>query len=380
MADTPPKPPPSTGGRTGPQTLAARLGQLDKRVGEIDVLVSLPEVAREPAKMAALMRERGRLMQIVAPYRRWRAAREARRDAEELLRAEKDDTGLRTLAQTEIEVQGDIERRLLAEIQQRFLDREEGADATRIILEIRAGTGGEEAALFARDLFQMYGRYADARGWKRETLSASPTDRGGFREVLVALEGPDVFKRMYFESGGHRVQRVPETEAQGRIHTSAATVAIMPEPESLEVQLKEEDLQVETMRSSGPGGQKVNKTSSAVRMRHIPTGLVVHMQDEKSQHRNREKALRILTARVYELHRAEKRAERAADRKSKVGSGDRNERIRTYNFPQNRLTDHRINFTAYNLDQVMQGNLDTLLGALLEADRAAKLGSLEAVE
>jgi len=380
MADNPPKPPPSTGGRTGPQTLAARLGQLDKRVGEIDVLVSLPEVAREPAKMAALMRERGRLMQIVAPYRRWRAAREARRDAEELLRAEKDDTGLRTLAQTEIEVQGDIERRLLAEIQQRFLDREEGADATRIILEIRAGTGGEEAALFARDLFQMYGRYADARGWKRETLSASPTDRGGFREVLVALEGPDVFKRMYFESGGHRVQRVPETEAQGRIHTSAATVAVMPEPESLEVQLKEEDLEVETMRSSGPGGQKVNKTSSAVRMRHIPTGLVVHMQDEKSQHRNREKALRILTARVYELHESAKHAERAADRKSKVGSGDRNERIRTYNFPQNRLTDHRINFTAYNLDQVMQGNLDTLLDALLHADRAAKLGSLEMAE
>ena len=181
---------------------------------------------------------------------------------------------------------------------------------------------------------------------------------------------------MQFESGGHRVQRVPETEAQGRIHTSAATVAVMAEPESLEVVIKEEDLEIDTMRSSGPGGQKVNKTSSAVRMRHIPTGIVVHMQDEKSQHRNREKALRILTARVYDLNESKKRAERSADRKSKIGSGDRSERIRTYNFPQNRLTDHRINFTAYNLDQVMQGNLDALVDALLAADHQAKFGEL----
>ena len=359
-------------------TLAARLGQLDKRVSEIDALVATPEVAGEPAKMAALMRERGRLTGIVDPFRRWRAARQARRHAEEMLKT--DDPEMRALAEAEVEVQRQQEERLLAEIQQRLLDREAGTDATRIILEIRAGTGGEEAALFARDLYQMYQRYADSKGWKREALSSSATDLGGFREIVFALEGPDVYRKMQFESGGHRVQRVPKTEAQGRIHTSAATVAVMPEPEALDSQLDDEDLIVETMRSSGPGGQKVNKTSSAVRMTHIPTGMVVHMQDEKSQHRNREKALRILTARVYELYESRKRAERAADRKSKIGSGDRNERIRTYNFPQNRLTDHRINFTAYNLDQVMQGNVDDLINALLAADRAARLGSLELVE
>jgi peptide chain release factor 1 len=362
------------------ETLATRLGQLDKRVREIDTLVSTPEVASEPARMAALMRERGRLAGIVEPYRRWRAAREARREAEEMLKAEGEDAEMRAMAEAEARTQGEIEQRLLGEIQQRLLDREEGTDATRVILEIRAGTGGEEAALFARDLYQMYQRYADSHGWKRETLSSSATDLGGFREIVFGLEGPDMFRKMQFESGGHRVQRVPQTEAQGRIHTSAATVAVMPEPESLDIQLKEEDLAIETMRSSGPGGQKVNKTSSAVRITHLPTGLVVHMQDEKSQHRNREKALRILTARVFEQYESKKRAERAADRKSKIGSGDRNERIRTYNFPQNRLTDHRINFTAYNLDQVMQGNLDDLVNALLAADRAAKLGSLELAE
>ena len=380
MAENQPKPALSRAEGAPPQTLAARLGQLDKRVEEIETLVSLPEVAREPAKMAPLMRERGRLMAIVEPYRKWRAAREARRQAEELLRAEADDAAMRSLAQTEIDVQKEIEQRLLADIQAHLLARDEGTDATRIILEIRAGTGGEEAALFARDLYEMYTHYADAQRWKRETLSASATALGGFREVVLGLEGPDVYRKLQFESGGHRVQRVPETEAQGRIHTSAATVAVMPEPESLEVQIKEEDLVIETMRSSGPGGQKVNKTSSAVRMTHKPTGLVVHMQDEKSQHRNREKALRILSARVFDLYESKKRAERSADRKSKIGSGDRSQRIRTYNFPQNRLTDHRINFTAYNLDQVIQGSLDPVIEALLEADRAAQLGDLETLE
>jgi len=359
-----------------PQTLAARLGQLDKRVEEIDLLCSQPEVATQPAQLTALMRERGRLMQIVEPYRQWRLARETRREAEEILKNEAEDADLRALAQTEAEVQGELEARLLADIQERLLDREEGTDATRVILEIRAGTGGEEAALFAHDLFTMYSHYADAQGWKKEVLSASPTDLGGFREVLMSLEGPGVFRQLQFESGGHRVQRVPETAAQGRIHTSAATVAVMAEPETLDLKIKEEDLEVDTMRASGPGGQKVNKTSSAIRMRHIPTGIVVHMQDEKSQHRNREKALRILTARVFDLYESQKRAERAADRKSKVGSGDRSERIRTYNFPQNRLTDHRINFTAYNLDQVMDGAMGDVVKALLDHDHAAKLAGL----
>jgi len=358
------------------EPLAARLGRLDRRVHEIDALVATPEVAADASRMASLMRERGRLMRIVDPYRRWQAARQARREAEDLARAEADDPDMRSMAETEARVQGDLERRLLAEIRQRLIDREEGADATRIILEIRAGTGGDEAALFARDLFDMYSRYADARGWKREVLSASPTNLGGFKEVLLAVEGDDVYRRLRFESGGHRVQRVPETEAQGRVHTSAATVAVMPEPERLDITLRDEDLQVETMRAGGPGGQKVNKTSSAVRMTHIPTGITVHMQDEKSQHRNRERALRILTARVFNHFEAQRLAQRAAERKSKVGSGDRSQRIRTYNFPQNRLTDHRIGYTAYNLDQVMQGDLDAVIDALLEADHAEKLAAL----
>jgi len=357
-------------------TLAARLGQFDRRVEEIDRLVAQPEVASDPARMAALMRERGRLMRLVAPYRQWRQARQARREAEHLLQTEGDDPDMRRLAEAEIDVQRRREADLLAEIRQRLLDRDEGTDATRVILEIRAGTGGDEAALFARDLFDMYMRYADERGWSHEVLSAAPTPLGGFKEVLVALEGEDVYRRLRFESGGHRVQRVPETEAQGRIHTSAATVAVMAEPEPLDVQIRDEDLEIDTMRASGPGGQKVNKTSSAVRIRHRPTGITVHIQDEKSQHRNREKAMRILTARVFDHYESQRRAQRAAERRSKIGSGDRSQRIRTYNFPQNRVTDHRIGYTAYNLDQVMQGRLDDLIEALLAADRADRLAAL----
>jgi peptide chain release factor 1 len=359
------------------EAIEARLAELDERVEEIDRLVASPEVAREPGRLGALMQERGRLMHVVEPYRQWLAARDARREAEEILAGEDDDAEMRALAEAEIRVQREREAELLAEIQERILQREEGTDATRVILEIRAGTGGDEAALFARDLYQMYIRYAEGRGWKHEPISASSTDLGGFKEVVLGIQGPDAFRRLQFESGGHRVQRVPETEAQGRVHTSAATVAVMPEPEALAIQIREEDLEVETMRSSGPGGQSVNKTSSAVRMRHTPTGLVVNMQDEKSQHRNREKALRILTARVYDYYESRKRAQRAADRKSKIGSGDRSQRVRTYNFPQNRITDHRIGYTAHNLDQVMQGRLDELIDALLESDRQEKLEALK---
>ncbi len=247
------------------------------------------------------------------------------------------------------------------------------ADEKNAILEVRAGTGGEEAALFAADLFRMYQRYAELRGWRFEVMSISETGIGGFKEATASITGQGVFARLKFESGVHRVQRVPETEASGRIHTSAATVAVLPEAEDVDVQIDEKDLRIDVFRSSGPGGQSVNTTDSAVRITHIPTGIVVSQQDEKSQHKNRAKAMKILRARLYDLERSRVAAERAADRKSQVGSGDRSERIRTYNFPQTRLTDHRVNLTLHKLDRVLNGELDELADALIADDQANRL-------
>ncbi len=251
------------------------------------------------------------------------------------------------------------------------------ADERSAMLEVRAGTGGDEAALFAGDLFRMYSRYAEEKGWKIELISASAADMGGYKEVVASITGKGVFAQLKFESGVHRVQRVPTTESGGRIHTSAATVAVLPEAEDVDIQIEDKDLRIDIYRSSGPGGQSVNTTDSAVRIVHIPSGLVVIQQDEKSQHKNKAKALRVLRTRLYELERERLHSERAGARKSMVGSGDRSERIRTYNFPQGRVTDHRINLTLHRLPEILEGQLDELLRALIEADEAERLAGLD---
>ncbi|RYY43753.1 MAG: peptide chain release factor 1, partial [Sphingomonadales bacterium] len=253
----------------------------------------------------------------------------------------------------------------------------DSADERAAMLEIRAGTGGDEAALFAGDLFRMYQKYAEGQGWRVELISSSASDSGGYKEAIASVEGKGVFARMKFESGVHRVQRVPATETQGRIHTSAATVAVLPEAEEVDIKIDDKDLRIDVYRSSGPGGQSVNTTDSAVRIVHIPTGLTVIQQDEKSQHKNKAKALKVLRTRLYEQERERLHAERAGARKSMVGSGDRSERIRTYNFPQGRVTDHRINLTLHRLPEIMQGEMDELLGALIAQDEADRLAQLD---
>ena len=253
----------------------------------------------------------------------------------------------------------------------------DAADERAAMLEIRAGTGGDEAALFAGDLLRMYQRYAETRGWKFEIISASAAEIGGFKEVIASVSGQGVFARLKFESGVHRVQRVPVTESGGRIHTSAATVAVLPEAEEVDVQIEDKDLRIDVYRSSGPGGQSVNTTDSAVRITHLPTGIVVIQQDEKSQHKNKAKALKVLRTRLYEMERERLASERAGARKSMVGSGDRSERIRTYNFPQGRVTDHRINLTLHRLPEILEGQMDELLGALVAEDEAERLASLD---
>lgn len=253
----------------------------------------------------------------------------------------------------------------------------DAADERSAMLEVRAGTGGDEAALFAGDLFRMYSRYAEERGWKVELISASAADMGGYKEVVASVTGQGVFARLKFESGVHRVQRVPVTESGGRIHTSAATVAVLPEAEEVDVQINDQDLRIDIYRSSGPGGQSVNTTDSAVRITHIPSGLVVIQQDEKSQHKNKAKALKVLRTRLYELERERLHSERAGTRKSMVGTGDRSERIRTYNFPQGRVTDHRINLTLHRLPEILEGQMDELISALIQADEAERLAGLD---
>jgi peptide chain release factor 1 len=280
---------------------------------------------------------------------------------------------MRALAEDELHA---LERRLprLERAVKLALLPKDEADDRGAILEIRAGTGGEEAALFAGDLYRMYQRHAELRGWRFEPLSVSDTGRGGIKEVVVAIKGRGVFRRLKYEAGVHRVQRVPVTEASGRIHTSAATVAVLPEAEEVDVRIDDNDLRIDVYRSSGPGGQSVNTTDSAVRITHLPTGIVVTQQDEKSQHKNKAKALKILRSRLYERERMAREAERAASRKGQVGTGDRSERIRTYNFPQSRCTDHRINLTLYKLDQILAGEaLDEVIDALIAEDEAARL-------
>ena len=337
----------------------ARFEQLEKELVNPDVLAI-------PARITAVAREHGSLGKLAKKYRKFKQITGQIAEAQQMI--EGDDAEMRELAEAELpELRAEREA-LWNELLELTIGGED-ANRSRLIMEIRAGTGGDEAALFARDLYEMYRHHADARRWKTEILSHHPTELGGFKDIVMAIEGEGCYRELQYESGGHRVQRVPDTETQGRIHTSAATVAVLPEPEEVEVDLKPEDYRLDTFCASGPGGQHVNKTASAVRLTHFETGIVVQCQDEKSQLKNKTKALRELAARVYDHYQRQEDAKRAAERKSLVGSGDRSQRIRTYNFPENRVTDHRIGLTLYKLDQIMAGNLQPVTEALIDYDR-----------
>ena len=345
----------------------ARFEQLERDMSD-------PEVQGDGARMSATAREHGGLAKLANKYRDFKRMTDEIRDCKEMAEAA-DDAEEREMAETEMESLREQREAIWEELLSLTVGGED-SHRTRCVMEVRAGTGGDEAALFARDLYEMYRRYAEARGWKTEVMDASATEMGGFKEVTLTLEGEGVYRDLQYESGGHRVQRVPETETQGRVHTSAATVAVMPEPEDVEVELKPDDYRVDKFGASGPGGQHVNKTESAIRLTHHETGIVVQCQDEKSQHKNLSKALRVLKARIYEKKREEEAAKQAEQRKGLIGSGDRSQRIRTYNFPQNRLTDHRINLTLYKLDQVIAGDLSPVTEALIEYDRDQLRGDM----
>jgi peptide chain release factor 1 len=351
-------------------SLDAKLDRVVRRHAELADTLARPDTAA--GEFGKLSKEYSDLTPMVEAIAELRKAQRELADLEQIQAGEAD-AELRALAEAEIPAL----QRHIPEIEQRIkvmlLPKDE-ADERNAILEVRAGTGGEEAALFAAVLFRMYQRYAGVRGWRFEVLDVSETGLGGIKEVSAEVTGRNVFERLKFESGVHRVQRVPETEASGRIHTSAATVAVLPEAEEVDIHIDEKDLRIDVFRSSGPGGQSVNTTDSAVRITHIPTGIVVSQQDEKSQHKNKAKALKVLRARLYERERQAREAARAAERKSQVGTGDRSERIRTYNFPQGRVTDHRINLTLHKIDKVLAGEaLDEIVDALSAADRAEKL-------
>ena len=350
-----------------------RLERLVERHEELARLLADPEVLGDAERYRTLSTEYAQLEPLATTWQAWRRAHADAEAAREML----DDPELGDMAREELR---DAERRIASleqELQQHLVQKDP-LDERNIFLEIRAGTGGDEAALFAGDLFRMYARYAERRGWKIEILSASEGEHGGYREIIARVIGKGAWSRLKFESGAHRVQRVPETESQGRIHTSAATVAILPEVEAVEsVNIDPSDLRIDTFRASGAGGQHVNKTDSAVRITHLPTGIVVECQDERSQHKNRARAMALLAARLLDRERRAREAEQAATRRSLVGSGDRSERIRTYNFPQGRVTDHRINLTLYRLEDILGGDLDQLIEPLLAEDRAERLAALQ---
>lgn len=351
-----------------------KLRQVIARHDELGELMVAPDAASS-GDFVRLSKEYSALTPVAEGIRRLNEKKQEAADLAGMLADPETDADMREMAEIEFlelkESLPELERRV-----QVLLIPKDDADEKNAILEIRAGTGGDEAALFAADLFRMYQRYAEARGWKFEIMHMSETGIGGFKEAIASVSGRDVFARLKFESGVHRVQRIPTTESGGRIHTSAATVAVMPEAEEVDIQIADKDLRIDVFRASGPGGQSVNTTDSAIRITHLPTGIVVSQQDEKSQHKNKAKGMRVLRARLYEHERQQLDAERAATRKSQVGSGDRSERIRTYNFPQGRVTDHRINLTLHKLDRIMDGELDEAIDALISEDQASRLSEI----
>jgi peptide chain release factor 1 len=359
-------------------SLASSLERLARRLQELDAALSDPVIAADNKRFRDLSREHAEVSDVCDLAQRHTRRQHDLSGARLMLDEAGDDAEMRAMAQEEIaHAEADLAR-LEAQLQAELLPKDPD-DARNAFVEIRAGTGGDESALFAADLARMYTRYAERQGWKSEIMSASESDLGGYKEVVLRFEGAHVYGQLKFESGGHRVQRVPVTETQGRIHTSACTVAVLPEPdEAEEVQINPADLRIDTYRASGAGGQHINKTDSAVRVTHIPTGIVAECQDDRSQHRNKAKALAVLAARIRDKERIERQAKEAAHRKSLVGTGDRSDRIRTYNFPQGRLTDHRINLTLYKVNSIMEGELDDVVAALLSAQAADQLAELEA--
>ena len=349
--------------------------KLDQVIDRFDQVEARLGSAADPDEIVKLSKEHAELKTVAAKARELKTARADLAEADSIIEAGED----RDMVALAEEERGELKKRVPAlerELQLLLIPKDKDDDAS-IMLEIRAGTGGDEAALFAGDLFRMYERYASNHGWKVDLVEASEAEVGGYKEVIASVSGSGVFGKLKWESGVHRVQRVPVTESGGRIHTSAATVAVLPAPEDVDIQIKDEDIRVDTMRASGAGGQHVNKTESAVRMTHIPSGIVV-VSSEKSQHQNRAIAMEVLKARLYEKERSEKDAARAAERKGQVGSGDRSERIRTYNFPQGRVSDHRINLTLYKLEEILSGeSLDEVIDALIAEDQAAKLAAME---
>jgi peptide chain release factor 1 len=355
-------------------TLFDKLTEVEKRYQELEDALVRPEARNNSKEYTKLAKEHSSLEEVVSCFREWRLVMHELADNKGLL--EDPDPAVCELAQEE-QIALEARNKHLQDDLRRLLIPKDPLDEKNVLLEIRAGTGGEEASLFAATLFRMYSRYAERHRWKLEIMSSSTTGLGGMKEIISMIEGKGAYSRLKFEGGVHRVQRVPETEASGRIHTSAVTVAVLPEADDVDVHLDEKDLRIDVFRSSGPGGQSVNTTDSAIRITHIPSGLVVSCQDEKSQHKNKAKGLKILRARLLERAREEQQAEITASRRSMVGSGDRSERIRTYNFPQSRITDHRINLTLYTLDRVLDGEIDPVVDALNSSHQAEMLKTTE---